>query len=502
MPKSNVVNIKTSIATMNATRKTRRLYLLLAVLILCAATVVFGVRRVKTDVADPAYQTALVARRDFAIRINTVGVLDAARSHVVSSAIGGDKGKIIFLIPDGSRVSSGDVLVRLDPSVFEEEVRRLAGEVAGLTSAVESATQMLAWEKAQVEREIRKAGFNLRIARLDRDKLINGEGPIQLAQYRAEAEKAREEYRRYSDYLDSLRKLQDSGFSNPEEIALAEKACGELRQKYTSARQKFVSYRDYVLPSLAETARAKVENAALELEQTRRASVFKVAKAAALLKESRARLETARASLQQARKDLDKTVLRAPFDGIVILHEAFRDGQKRKPRVGDRIWQNQPLLYLPDISHMVVKTRVREVDLHRIFIDQPCRVSVDAYPDAAFTGRVSFIGALATRRTRQAGAEKYFQVTIALEGGDKRLRPGMTARTTILTDEVRNALALPVQAVFEQDGKRFVYRQEGRRFRRVPVTVGRHNEDFVEILSGLAAGDRVSLFKPGAGRRG
>ncbi len=487
---------------MKTTEKTRRLYLLFAVVVLCAATVVFGVRRVRTDVADPAYQTALVERRDFTIRINTVGVLDAARSHVVSSAIGGDKGKIIFLIPDGSRVRRGDVLVRLDPSVFEEEIRRLEGEVAGLTSAVDSAGQMLAWEKAQVEREIRKAGFNLRIARLDRDKLINGEGPIQLAQYRAEAEKAREEYRRYSDYLDSLRKLQDSGFANQEEIALAEKACTELRQKFTAARQKLVSYRDYVLPSLAETARAKVENAALELEQTRRASVFKVAKAAALLKEARARLETAERSLQKARKDLEKTVLKAPFDGIAILYEAFRDGQKRKPRVGDRIWQNQPLLYLPDVSHMVVKTRVREVDLHRIFIDQPCRVGVDAYPDADFKGRVSFIGALATRRTRQAGGEKYFQVTIALQGSDNRLRPGMTARTTILTGEVHNALALPVQAIFEDNGVPFVYRRQGRSFRRVQVTVGRRNEDFAEILSGLAAGDRVSLFKPGAGGRG
>jgi HlyD family secretion protein len=487
---------------MTAKMKTKAFSPLILVLALCIATVVVGVRLVKTDVADPGYQVAQVERRDFTIRVNTVGVLDAARSHVVSSAIRGDKGKIIYLIPDGSRVSRGDVLVRLDPSVFEEEVRRLKGDVAGLEAAVEAASQMLEWEKAQVDREIRKARFNLRIARLDRDKLINGEGPIQLAQYRAEKEKAQEEYRRYDDYITSLKKLQDRGFGNQDEIALAEKTCGELRGKYESARKKFSSYRDYVLPSLSETARAKVENASLELAQTRRASVFKVAKAASLLKEARGRLETAKASLQLARRELGKTTLEAPFDGIAILHEAFRDGQKRKPRVGDRIWQNQPLLYLPDISHMVVKTLVREVDLHRIFIDQPCRVSVDAYPDKSFEGQVSFIGALASRRTRQTGAEKYFQLTISLRGSDSRLRPGMTARTTILTDQVRNALTLPVQAVFEENGQRFVYRQEGTRFHRVRVVVGRRNEDFAEILSGLSTGDRVTLFRPDADHLG
>lgn len=482
--------------------KAKVLPLSVLVLTLSLVTIMVGVRFVKTDVADPDFQLARVERRNFTIQVNAVGVLDAARSHVVSSAVRGDKGKIIYLIPDGSRVARGDVLVRLDPSLFEEEVRRLLGDVASLEAGVEAASQMLDWEKAQVDREIRKAQFNLRIARLDREKLVNGEGPIQLAQYRAEKEKAFEEYGRYDAYIASLKKLQERGFGNHDEIALAEKTRSELKGKRESARQKFVSYRDYVLPSLTEAARAKVENAALELEQTRRASVFKVAKAGSLLKESLGRLKTSRASLQLSEKELEKTTLRAPFDGIAILHEAFRDGQKRKPRVGDRIWHNQPLLYLPDISRMVVKTQVREVDLHKIYINQPCRVSVDAYPDTAFEGRVSFIGALASRRTRIAGGEKYFQITLSLQGSDTRLRPGMTARSTILTDSVKDALCLPVQAVFDENGQRFVFRQEGQKFRRVGVVIGRQNEDFAEILSGLSAGDQVSLFKPDAGRRG
>lgn len=465
---------------------------LIALFILIA--VVFGADHVRTDAQAPDGQQARVRRRSFQVTVNSVGVLDALRAHMVSSTIHGDRGKIIFLIEDGHRVQKGDVLVRLDTTVFEEAVQRLSGEVAALDAAADASQQMLAWEKSQVQREIRSARYDLKIARLERDKLASGEGAIQLAKYKSDFHKAEQAFARYGAYIAGLKKLQQTGFGNAAEIALAEKKRAELKEKYGAARQKYFSYRDYVLPAQVEAAKAKVENAALALEQTRSASVYKVAKSQSLLKEALGRLQTSRRSLKQARSELEKTTVRAPFDGLAILYETFRDGQKRKPRIGDRIWQNQPLLYLPDVSQMMVKTRVREIDLHKVSVGQPCSIRVDAFPDIAFTGRVKFVGALAARRTPDASSEKFFQLTIALAESDLRLRPGMTARVTILTDTIKNALSLPLQAVFDtHDGQHYVYRLQGRNFERIRVATGRQNEDFVEILSGLREGDRVSL---------
>ncbi len=62
--------------------------------------------------------------------------------------------------------------------------------------------------------------------------------------------------------------------------------------------------------------------------------------------------------------------------------------------------QNQPLLYLPDISAMIVKTQVREIDLHKLVKNQECKVQVDAYPDSVLEGQVAFIGALASENFR------------------------------------------------------------------------------------------------------
>jgi HlyD family secretion protein len=442
-------------------------------------------------------QLAQVDRGDLDIQVQTVGVLDAARTHMVSSAVRGDKGKIIFLVEDGSVVAQDDVLVRLDPTPFETELHRFRGEVRSLAASVDSAKQMLEWEKNQTEREIQTSKYNLTVARLELRRLVEGEGPLQLAQYKSELDKAKDEFNRYQSYIVELGKLQDQGFANPTEMTQARQKVEQLDELYQTARQRYDSYKEHVLPTSIETARAKVDKSEMEIQQLEKGTAFKVARAAAVLAEVQGKLETAQASLEQALAELKKTTIRAPFGGIAILYETFRDGQKRKPRVGDRVWQNQPLLYLPDISTMIVKTQIREVDLHKVAMDQPCRIRVDAYPETLISGKVTLIGMLATERFDGGIGEKYFQLTVTLAGKNDRLRPGMTARITVNSENAADILFVPVHAVFDEGSGTFCYLLvKGGRFREKAVVVGRQNEDSVEIISGLDQGDRVSLLKP------
>lgn len=440
---------------------------------------------------------ARVERGELNIDVQTVGVLDAARTHMVSSAVRGDKGKIISLVEDGALVSKHDVLVRLDPTPFESEVHRLGGEVRSLAASVESAKQMLEWEKNQTEREIRTAKYNLTVAQLELRRLVEGEGPLQLAQYKGELDKAKEELSRYQAYILELGKLQEQGFANPTEMTQARQKVDQLGELYQIARQRYESYKDHVLPTSIETARAKVDKTEMEIEQLKKGMAFKVARAVAVLAEVQGKLETSQASLEQALAELKKTTIQAPFGGIAILYETFREGQKRKPRVGDRVWQNQPLLYLPDISTMIVKTQIREVDLHKVAMDQTCSVRVDAYPDILFHGKVTLIGMLATERFEGGLGEKYFQLTVTLTGKNDRLRPGMTARITVDSENAANILFVPVHAVFNDGSRNYCYLMEKEgKFRTKAVVLGRQNEDSVEIVSGLDKGDRVSLLKP------
>ena len=394
--------------------------------------------------SEPDLQLATASVASFDVNINTIGALDTERSHIVSSAIKGDKGKIIFLVDDGAIVKKGDDLVRFDPTQFENEILRLTGELKSREAVVEARKQVLAWEKSQAEGMIRNAEFDM--------------------------QDAKREYSRYVSYVTDLEDLGKKGFHYPNEIIQGKKKAEQLHNKLHKG----------------ETT----------LDQVQKEAVFKIAAAAAELGKAENELETCRAALTDARNELDKSVVRAPFPGIVVHYEMFRDNIKRKPRVGDTVWQNQPLLYLPDISAMIVRTQVREVDLHKISKGQKTIIQVDAYPDVLFAGTVTAIGVLATDSLEGGRGEKYFQVTVAMSGEDVRLRPGMTARVYIHTDAVKNVLTVPTYAVFNEGGQKFCYVYQGGGLIKRDVKVGRQNEDVIEIVSGLSNGDRISLIKP------
>ena len=158
--------------------------------------------------------------------------------------------------------------------------------------------------------------------------------------------------------------------------------------------------------------------------------------------------------------------------------------------------QNQPILYLPNISTMIVKTRIREADLHKVKIGQSCDIIVEAYPDKKIKGRIAFIGAQASDDDHGNQGEKSFQMTVALASVDPDLRPGMNSRVTILSARVKNVLTLPAHTIFQDETGFYCFSFQNEKYAKVAVKKGRENEDLVEILSGVEENEWVSDIRP------
>ena len=440
--------------------------------------------------------SATVVKNSFSVLVETVGELDAARSTVLFSQIRGDRGKIVSVVSDGTRVKKGDVLVRLDPTFFEEEVARLTAKVREWEAVVSANKQILEWEKVHSEQEINTAEFDLHAAQLDLVKLEKGEGPFELYRLEGAAQEAKKDWKEKEGYFADLKTLEKRGYANATEIAQAENKVSEAKKKYELAKRQYESYRDFVLPSSIENAHAKVERGKMNLGQLKKGSGFKIGKAMAALRKAQQSLESTSSSLKIAQAELDRTVIRAPIPGIAVLPEAFHGGEKRKPRVGDVVWQNQPLVYLPDVSDMVVKTQIREIDLYKVGIGKKVMVFVDAYPGLRLTGKVQSIGVLAESRTESHTADKYFQVVISVTENDERLRPGMTARVEIECAKIENALSIPVPAVFNDGGKSYCYVDTQTSYEKREISIGAQSEDWAQVLAGLKEGERVALSKP------
>ncbi len=404
--------------------------------------IVWAMQRPDTLPGDQTLVT--VGHGSFEIRVDTVGVLDAGRGFQVVSQVRGDRGKIIRLVEDGARVAAGDVLLSFEPSPFEADILRISGDLASRTAVTESMRQSLEVEKLQADKTVSNAQFELK--------------------------QAKQEYARYLAYIADLANLKKKGHRVDNEIV----------QSQRKSEQMF-------------TALQKLES---DLARQEKEVVFKVAHAMSDLDKAQSEANTARETLNQSRQDLDKTVIRAPSRGFVVLHDLFLGNQKRKPRAGDTVFQGQPLLYLPDLTSMLVKSQLREEDLHKIKTGQMASIRVDAYPDVSFQGVIDNIGVLAVDAADSGSVGKHFQYTVSLKGTDERLRPGMTARVGVIADQVSQVLRVPVSALFQDDRQRFCYVLKGDKLEATPVKAGRSNEDLTEILAGLTAGQRVSLVKP------
>ncbi len=439
---------------------------------------------------------SLVKKRDFSLELNIIGVLDAAKSHMISSGIEGANGKIIYLIEDGIKVEEGTPLVRFDRALFEKEVSELESQVESYSAAVKAAEQVVSFEVNQVEREVVTAKYGKNVAELELKRLQEGDGPLKLAVLSEEREKVEVELKRYQSFLEELQGFKEKGFENPSEMSSTEEKISSLSRELASVNKRYDTYKENVLPALVESGKAKVQNALLLLQQTEQGGKYKVAKAKASLLQVKGVLNTKQKALTKATFKLAQTEIRAPFSGIVIHYKTFRNGEKRKPREGDSVFMNQPILYLPDISKMIVKTQAREVDLHKIKLGQQGTIIVDAYPDARLSGELSFIGSLAQAEDTKQSYEKYFQVIFTVHEEDTRLRPGMTCRISIEVESVKNAVSIPIQALFTDDQKNYCYVQTGGdHFELREVEVGKRNSEFVEIIAGLQPGEYVSLVR-------
>ena len=211
------------------------------------------------------------------------------------------------------------------------------------------------------------------------------------------------------------------------------------------------------------------------------------------------------ASLVQAEEDLSRTTIVAPIDGKVVELNA-QEGEV--VITGTMNNPGSSIAVIADLSQILVEAEVGETEVVSIREGQNARVNVEAIIDKEYHGRVVEIGSSATARQGGGGAGtglRYFSVKIAIDDADDRLRPGMTAQVSIVTNTAANMVSVPIQAVVERvpglkrgdeedddaPKKKYVFLARDDKARMVEVTTGISDATHVVIVSGVKAGDPV-----------
>jgi HlyD family secretion protein len=204
----------------------------------------------------------------------------------------------------------------------------------------------------------------------------------------------------------------------------------------------------------------------------------------------------AEAQITEARKNIEAMTLKAHRAGYVALKpntavDFFYTGMTLPDfQVGDRVRPGMAVAEIPDMSSWEVVANVAELDRGHLAVGDKVSVKVIALPRKRFTGRVKDLGA-----TTGLPWDRKFACRISLDSPSQELRPGMTTEVSVTTDELKGVLWLPSQALFESDGKTYVYLKTGSSFTTREVALVRRNEARV-VITGVAAGQVVALANP------
>ncbi|MGH7544578.1 MAG: efflux RND transporter periplasmic adaptor subunit [Gemmatimonadota bacterium] len=182
----------------------------------------------------------------------------------------------------------------------------------------------------------------------------------------------------------------------------------------------------------------------------------------------------------------------APAAGVVIGLGA-EEGESVFAGTGT-LGGGTELVKIADLSRLLIKAEVNEVDIGKVSLEQPVRITVDAYPNAEFEGRVSHVAPAA--RVLTDTKVRVFDVEVAVASPDPRLRPGMTANLDVEGPRRDSVLTVPIEAVFRKGGGDVVYKIVKGQPVQTAVTLGLVDIARAEIVDGLQAGDSVALEDP------
>ena len=246
-------------------------------------------------------------------------------------------------------------------------------------------------------------------------------------------------------------------------------------------------------PATIKQAEINVEKARRSLNQAKQNYRIKKRQATEQMREVATKLRKVQRDYNDMVAVEESFTIKAPEPGMVIYKKGS-DGRQVKEGSQISVW-DPTVATLPDLSVMLSKTYVNEVDVRKVQSGQKVEIGLDAFPDKTLRGVVTRVANVGEQRPNSDA--KVFQVNIEIKGSDPSLKPAMTTSNKILALEIDSVLFVPLECLHSKDDSiSFVYKKEGLLTVKQEVGIGDQNSDDVVILQGLDMNDRVFLSVP------
>jgi len=472
-----------------------------AIVVAAAVLVVVWLKVVRAEEDPTATMATFVAKRGpLTISVLESGAIKAMEQEVIRNDVEG-RTTIVEIVPEGTRVQKGDLLVKLDASTLTDNQIDQEIKVQNADAAFVNAVEALAIAENQAKSDIELAELNLKFARQDLRQYQEGQYPnleiaaVNKVQEANEVLTRAMQTRQWSETLYSEKYLSET------ELLADRLAETKGRNSLIVAQNDLKLLKEYTRQREIDQLVSDVNQAEMALERTQRKASANVIQAKAEKNAKEQELKRQNDKLNKLKDQIEKATVYSPADGMVVYATSSRGGfgrDDRKPLAdGVEVWERQELIYIPKSTSSVAEVDVHEASLDKVRPGLPAVVTVDALPGKKFLGTIARIAPLPNAQSMWMNPDlKVYTTNINLETNDPGLRSGMSCKADIVVEQYKDVVYIPVQCVIRVGGQPTVYMIENGQVQDRKVEIGLDNNSMIAILSGLDEGEVVLMAPP------
>lgn len=452
-------------------------------------------RPARTDSGATAWHE--VRRGDFTVSVVEGGTLAAVSEVSIRNEVEGTA-RIISIVPEGSYVKKGDLLVELDSAQAQDQVNQQQIAYEKAKFGVEQARAQLEIQRSATNSEFLAADLKVRFAKIDREKYLEGQRQVDFIDASNRVVQAAAELAvNLETYVNSTN-LAAKGYETKAKADGDRLLVLRNQNALIGASNSLLILQKYEVPKQLEKYDSDVLQAEQELERVVSQNKRKMAQYEADLATQISTLELSEQKLERDKRNLAGTKIFAPQDGLVVY--AVSDNRFSSESLiegGATVRNRQELIKLPDLSRMKVTVKIHESHVTLIRAGLPAFVVLDSMPDQRFRGYVERVAPLPDTQSRWGNPDlKVYSTDVHITDTIPNVKPGVSAKVEIIVTNISDAVSVPIQAVTTLKGKQVVYLAKGAKPEPRPVEVGLFNTKFIEITKGLQGGERVLLSPP------
>ncbi len=267
----------------------------------------------------------------------------------------------------------------------------------------------------------------------------------------------------------------------------------QINLKYDVEQKKTIKEQSIYEPNATKKqADIDVEKAERALEQAQKSYNLQYRKEVANMDDANSTYNQAQRKLEQMQDKIKQFTIFAPKKGMVIYSRNWNGRQQEGSTVDT--WGDCTVAELPDLSKMISRTYVNEIDISKVKPGQEVRIGIDAFPDKKFTGKVKDVANVGEQLPNTNA--KVFEVNILINEFDSIMRPSMTSKNNIITASINNVMFVPIEAVISNDSVTYVFKKTGGRITKQQVIAGESNDNEIILKTGVKENDELLLLPP------